>query len=149
MARWWWWTWAVEVTLLAGGLSVRPPLGDGCCLPGSDSLAQTWLPSTSRMGKHEAVPLQLADTERLADGAVLRVAAEEWVPHIAVVDLGGGNFTIRGPMANLLHALAQALNFSYTLVRPPDGAWGIPTNDGDWNGMIGMVKRNVSQVHLT
>lgn len=44
-------------------------------------------------------------------GMVLRVAAEEWVPHIAVVDLGGGNFNIRGPMANLLDALATALNF--------------------------------------
>lgn len=42
---------------------------------------------------------------------MLRVAAEEWVPHIAVVDLGDGNFNIRGPMANLLHALAAALNF--------------------------------------
>ncbi|MPC31072.1 hypothetical protein E2C01_024350 [Portunus trituberculatus] len=56
---------------------------------------------------------------RLAGGAVLRVAAEEWVPHIAIVDLGGGNFTIRGPMANLLHALAQALNFSSILPLTP------------------------------
>lgn len=32
-------------------------------------------------------------------------------------------------------------------MRPPDGAWGIPTSGGDWNGMIGMVKRNVSFSH--
>lgn len=48
---------------------------------------------------------------RLVGGSVLRVAAEEWVPHIAIVDLGDGKFTIRGPMANLLRALAHALNF--------------------------------------
>ena len=28
-------------------------------------------------------------------------------------------------------------------MRPPDGAWGIPNDKGEWNGMIGMVKRNV------
>lgn len=39
---------------------------------------------------------------------------------------------------------ASPFPLSYTLVRPPDGAWGIPTEAGDWNGMIGMVKRNVS-----
>ena len=34
----------------------------------------------------------------------------------------------------------------YKIVRPPDGAWGIPVGkDGDWNGMIGMVKRGVSR----
>ena len=31
----------------------------------------------------------------------------------------------------------------YEIVRPPDGAWGIPNDKGEWNGMIGMVKRNV------
>ncbi|ROT82197.1 olfactory ionotropic receptor IR7 [Penaeus vannamei] len=78
----------------------------------------------------------------LLEGRTLRVAAEEWVPHIAVREDRGGNISISGPMANLLHALSSALGFSYTLVRPPDGAWGIPTEAGDWNGMIGMVKRN-------
>ncbi|XP_047490883.1 glutamate receptor-like [Penaeus chinensis] len=37
---------------------------------------------------------------------------------------------------------------NYTLVRPRDGAWGIPTEAGDWNGMIGMVKRNEADLAL-
>ncbi|KAK4312415.1 hypothetical protein Pmani_016169 [Petrolisthes manimaculis] len=78
----------------------------------------------------------------------VRVAAEEWVPHIGVSQDTHGNITIRGPMANLLTLLAKALNFRYTLVRPPDGAWGIPTEGGDWNGMIGMVKRNEADLAL-
>lgn len=41
----------------------------------------------------------------------VRVAAEEWVPHIAVSQDSQGNITIRGPMANLLTLLARALNF--------------------------------------
>ena len=63
-------------------------------------------------------PLRLIDCNacgRLTGGSVLRVAAEEWVPHIAVMDLGDGNFTIRGPMAKLLDALAHALNFRWVL----------------------------------
>ncbi|XP_068216641.1 glutamate receptor ionotropic, kainate glr-3-like [Palaemon carinicauda] len=51
-------------------------------------------------------------------------------------------------MANLLNALAKSLKFKYVLVRPPDGAWGIPTSSGDWNGMIGMVKRNEADIAL-
>ncbi|XP_050726022.1 glutamate receptor ionotropic, kainate glr-3-like [Eriocheir sinensis] len=51
-------------------------------------------------------------------------------------------------MANLIETLAQALNFSYTLVRPMDGAWGAPDDQGNWNGMIGMVKRNEADLAL-
>nr|XP_053642887.1 probable glutamate receptor [Cherax quadricarinatus] len=51
-------------------------------------------------------------------------------------------------MAHLLNALAYAINFNYTLVRPPDGAWGAPDSNGVWNGMIGMVKRNEVDIAL-
>ena len=34
------------------------------------------------------------------------------------------------------------MNFTYTLVRPPDGKWGVSDDSGNWNGMLGMVKRN-------
>ncbi|XP_042241496.1 probable glutamate receptor [Homarus americanus] len=51
-------------------------------------------------------------------------------------------------MANLLRALGDALNFNYTLVRPPDGAWGAPDSNGVWNGMIGMVKRNEADLAM-
>lgn len=50
------------------------------------------------------------------DTGVVRVAVEEWVPHVAVTRDDHGNITIRGPMANLLMALSQALNFRYILV---------------------------------
>ncbi|XP_045615622.1 glutamate receptor ionotropic, delta-1-like [Procambarus clarkii] len=85
---------------------------------------------------------------RFQEAVILRVAAEEWVPHIRVMEDPPGNVTISGPMANLLQTLADALHFRYTLVRPPDGAWGIPTSGGDWNGMIGMVKRNEADLAL-
>ena len=29
------------------------------------------------------------------------------------------------------------MNFTYTLRKPPDGAWGSKRSDGSWTGMIG------------
>ncbi|KAK3853995.1 hypothetical protein Pcinc_039494 [Petrolisthes cinctipes] len=103
-----------------------------------------------KQGQQE-LELTVEDHEQQQQKKVMttvRVAAEEWVPHIGVSQDIHGNITIRGPMANLLTLLAKAINFRYTLVRPPDGAWGIPTEGGDWNGMIGMVKRNEADLAL-
>ena len=44
-------------------------------------------------------------------------------------------------MWDLLLFLAESKNFTYTIVRPPDGKWGVGDADGNWNGMLGMVKR--------
>lgn len=38
------------------------------------------------------------------------------------------------------------LGYSYTLKRPPDGAWGVKQADGSWTGMVGMVNRKVSRL---
>ncbi len=43
----------------------------------------------------------------------------------------------------MLDELAGKLNFSYVVVPPEDGAFGIKV-DGKWNGMIGqMVRKEV------
>ena len=31
------------------------------------------------------------------------------------------------------------MNFTYTLIQPPDGAYGSIQSDGSWNGMINLV----------
>lgn len=41
----------------------------------------------------------------------LRVAVEEWIPHVKVDSTEDGQIVIQGPMANLLNSLAKALNF--------------------------------------
>ncbi|XP_064111241.1 probable glutamate receptor [Macrobrachium nipponense] len=106
------------------------------------------LPLVSKL-EDVAVPvLQMTHQRETGTPLIIRVAAEEWVPHIAVTEDANGKITISGPMANLLNALAKSLNFQYVLVRPPDGAWGIPSPSGDWNGMIGMVKRNEADLAL-
>nr|XP_045611739.1 probable glutamate receptor [Procambarus clarkii] len=84
---------------------------------------------------------------RFKKQTTLRVAVEHWEPHV-IVQEHEGIVTISGPMAHLLTVLSRAINFKYTLVRPPDGAWGAPDSNGVWNGMIGMVKRNEADLAL-
>ncbi|XP_071530496.1 probable glutamate receptor [Panulirus ornatus] len=104
--------------------------------------------ASGEVQQQQQLPMTDPTSFRWEEPVRVRVAAEEWVPHIAVSQDASGNITIRGPMANLLQALAKALNFRYTLVRPADGAWGIPDTSGEWNGMIGMVKRNEADLAL-
>ncbi|XP_069995852.1 probable glutamate receptor [Penaeus vannamei] len=44
-------------------------------------------------------------------------------------------------MKSLLDIFAAKINFSYDLIRPPDGYWGAEGPDGVWSGMMGMVHR--------
>ncbi|XP_045110455.1 glutamate receptor U1-like isoform X3 [Portunus trituberculatus] len=97
---------------------------------------------------HTNVTLKDPSQHSVGHETFLRVAVEEWEPHVKVREASDGTITISGPMANLLNALADTLNFSYTLVRPPDGAWGAPDELGNWNGMIGMVRRNEADLAL-
>ena len=31
------------------------------------------------------------------------------------------------------------MNFTYTLIKPPDGQWGTIQPDGTWSGMVGLI----------
>ncbi|XP_063869653.1 glutamate receptor ionotropic, kainate 5-like isoform X1 [Scylla paramamosain] len=44
-------------------------------------------------------------------------------------------------MMSVLGVLAHSLNFSYNLVRPPDGSFGTRLPNGSGTGMVGMVSR--------
>ncbi|XP_076038889.1 putative glutamate receptor [Oratosquilla oratoria] len=77
----------------------------------------------------------------------LVIAAEEWPPHVYVTPSGDGTAAISGPMAQLLESLAVSINFTYTVVQG-DGYWGAPQENGDWNGMIGMVLRKEADIGL-
>ena len=33
------------------------------------------------------------------------------------------------------------MNFTYTLTKPPDGAWGSIQPDGSWNGMVNLLAK--------
>ncbi|XP_071533139.1 probable glutamate receptor isoform X2 [Panulirus ornatus] len=119
------------------------------CVPPAHAVGAVWLTGTNlqSLGLNN-FSKENPDNYRPGERLRLRVAVEEWVPHVKVREGKGGHLSIQGPMANLLQALAVALNFEYTLVRPEDGMWGAPNADGTWNGMLGMVKRNEADLAL-
>ncbi|XP_042856547.1 glutamate receptor-like [Penaeus japonicus] len=73
------------------------------------------------------------------------VVAEEYRPHVVIENTAPGDpVSVMGPMVNLLSALAEGMNFSYSFVRPPDGSWGTKMENGSWTGMVGVVTRNTT-----
>ena len=67
-------------------------------------------------------------------------------PYTTKIELDSttGKYNLEGSFADFLNLSAQTLNFTYSYIPPPDGAWGILQDDGSWNGMIGLLhKREV------
>ncbi|ROT77000.1 olfactory ionotropic receptor IR4 [Penaeus vannamei] len=84
------------------------------------------------------------DTFRFTEEVSLVVTGGHWPPHLLVTEgEEPGTFSMEGPMFSLLEALAEAMNFSYTLTRPPDGYWGAPLANGTWTGMVGQIHRKL------
>ena len=75
------------------------------------------------------------------NGIRLRMAAETWEPYITIFEESVG-ISYSGIMPKILDYLKSSLNFTTSLYRPKDGAWGAVDERGQWSGMVGMVKRN-------
>ncbi|XP_068214364.1 glutamate receptor-like [Palaemon carinicauda] len=83
---------------------------------------------------------------KLRDGAEMVVAGNNFPPHVAIQETtnkstDGKEFLFSGPLLQLLGILAKNINFTYSLVQPPDGSWGFLFPNGTWNGMVGMILR--------
>ncbi|XP_068216611.1 uncharacterized protein [Palaemon carinicauda] len=91
------------------------------------------------------LPLFPDKFDRLIDSGHMTVAGDDFPPHMKVVEFplginGPPHFFI-GPLGNFIEILGSSINFTYTLVRPPDRAWGYLQPNGSWMGMVGMVFR--------
>ena len=54
-----------------------------------------------------------------------------------------GNDRFEGYCAELAEEIAKKCKFSYTLRLVMDGAYGALLDNGEWNGMVGELSRNV------
>ncbi|XP_071523502.1 glutamate receptor ionotropic, delta-1-like [Panulirus ornatus] len=41
----------------------------------------------------------------------------------------------------IINTMAAHLNFTYELVEPPDGQWGVVDDHGNWTGVVGMIQQ--------
>lgn len=74
----------------------------------------------------------------------LLVGAEDWPPWFLINSITSQNLTsvsYGGIMWDVLLQLSRSMNFTFSIIRPPDGKWGILEANGSWNGMVGMVSR--------
>ena len=79
------------------------------------------------------------------NGMSLKMAAENWDPLFVISE----QKSYSGVMAKVLDYLQSNLNFSTTVLRPPDGSWGVvDEKTGEWGGMVGMVLRSEADFGL-
>lgn len=87
-------------------------------------------------------------------GCPLRVGTFENRPFIAIVKDGQGHSQLRGIEGNLVNILSKRLNFSLTIVLPPnDDQWGHLERDGNNTGLMklltdGSVDFGISSIGL-
>ncbi|XP_046444793.1 glutamate receptor ionotropic, delta-1-like isoform X1 [Daphnia pulex] len=85
----------------------------------------------------------------LLNGKILRVAAVEISPFVEFVrDENGIVVDGKGFSFEILAALMETYNFSITIEVPKDKAYGALLANGTWNGMIGMILNNESDVGI-
>ena len=72
----------------------------------------------------------------------LRIAAEPWPPYITMEENVDGSVKMGGYCWDWIEFWQYARNFTFTVVRPPDGLWGTCVGPNNCTGLIGMVNRN-------
>ncbi|KAF8782032.1 Glutamate receptor ionotropic like protein [Argiope bruennichi] len=75
----------------------------------------------------------------------IRVAMEKHFPFFRI---GKNSSVPKGSDIKLLNILAKTLNFSYEILRSPDGSWG-DINGTEWTGMIRMLVMNEADVAMS
>ncbi|MPC46986.1 Glutamate receptor ionotropic, kainate 1 [Portunus trituberculatus] len=66
-----------------------------------------------------------------------------WQPFFLIEQGGDGGSQYSGIMWDLLLMLTSKMNVSVEIVPPPDGLWGVELPNGSWNGMLGMIQRQI------
>lgn len=56
-----------------------------------------------------------------------------------------GNSRYEGFCIDLLHEIAQIVGFEYTIELVPDGKYGAPNDNQEWDGMIRQLIDRVNQ----
>ncbi|VDI39698.1 Hypothetical predicted protein [Mytilus galloprovincialis] len=68
----------------------------------------------------------------------LLVSTLPWPPFV-ILDNKTKQYS--GITIELLKQLSYNLNFTYEIIPPPDGKWGVGSDNNSWNGMIGQLQR--------
>ncbi|XP_059080425.1 glutamate receptor ionotropic, delta-2-like isoform X2 [Tigriopus californicus] len=76
-------------------------------------------------------------------GVFLRVSI---LPYFPLVNLELPD--VNGYFVDVLNILADLMHFQVVYQKPPDGRWGSKNDDGTWNGMVGDLTNNKSDISI-
>ena len=57
-----------------------------------------------------------------------------------MIPVGEKEFELVGMFADIFNNLAGFMNFTYSVIKPPDGQWGAIQSDNSWNGMVKLLQ---------
>ncbi|KAK4318711.1 hypothetical protein Pmani_010284 [Petrolisthes manimaculis] len=81
-------------------------------------------------------------------GNVVRMAISETSPYVMMGKDARGRLHPTGYIIDLIHLLQQQLNFTVEWVETEDGEYGVPTDSGQWTGMVGDLQKDRADVAL-
>ncbi|XP_069104062.1 glutamate receptor ionotropic, delta-1-like isoform X1 [Argopecten irradians] len=71
------------------------------------------------------------------NGRNMLVATLQWDPFV----MKNGNNSYEGLCFDIFNEIATRFNFTYDVIEPPDGDWGLELDNGSWSGVVGMLQR--------
>ncbi|OWF39812.1 Glutamate receptor ionotropic, kainate 3 [Mizuhopecten yessoensis] len=71
------------------------------------------------------------------NGRNFKVATLQWSPFV----IKNGNNSYEGLCFDIFNEIATRFNFTYDVMEPPDGDWGLELDNGSWSGVVGMLQR--------
>ena len=75
------------------------------------------------------------------------VTSKHNMPYVALTKNGEDDLQlVNGIFVDIFKGLSRSLNFSYTVINPPDGEWGGIKSDGTWSGMVGQLATKVTDI---
>ncbi|CAG2206005.1 unnamed protein product [Mytilus edulis] len=68
----------------------------------------------------------------------LLISILPWKPYVEIDEVTN---EYKGLSIDVLKELSRRLNFTYELISPPDGKWGVASGNNTWNGLFGQLQR--------
>ena len=79
-----------------------------------------------------------------SQGVNFKVTSLHYMPYIGLSKEKNGEIKLaNGMFVDIFKELAMVMNFTYTVIEPPDGEWGVLRDDGTWSGMVGQLEAKV------
>ena len=85
-------------------------------------------------------------------GVAMKIVGLAYVPYITSmtpIEEQPGFFQMEGMSADIIFELQEIMNFTFTLIQPPDMQYGALQADGSWSGMVNLLQNHQVDFAIT